>query len=89
MQRVGWDDWEGGNFFPAGDVPVQFSLQALDLHGNFSAPVRYDYTVRHCGPVPTMIERDDNIPALRELLDELGQARQVQAQVLSNEACPA
>lgn len=49
----------------------------------------YDYTVRHCGPVPTMIERDDNIPALHELLDELDQARQIQAHVLSNEACPA
>jgi uncharacterized protein (UPF0276 family) len=49
----------------------------------------YDYTVRHCGPVPTMIERDDNIPALHELLDELDQARQIQAHVLSNEVCPA
>ena len=39
----------------------------------------YDYTLQHCGSVPTMIERDDNIPPLHELLDELDLARQVQA----------
>ena len=32
-----------------------------------------------------MIERDDNIPALHELLDELDQARQVHVQVLASE----
>jgi uncharacterized protein (UPF0276 family) len=37
----------------------------------------YGYTLQHCGSVPTMIERDDNIPALHELLDELDQARLV------------
>jgi uncharacterized protein (UPF0276 family) len=40
----------------------------------------YAYTVQHCGAVPTMIERDDNIPALHALLDELDQARVVQSQ---------
>jgi len=45
--------------------------------------------VRHCGSVPTMIERDDNIPALHELLDELDHARQVRAQALQIEECPA
>lgn len=49
----------------------------------------YDYTVQHCGAVPTMIERDDNIPALHELLDELDQARQIQAQALQAQECPA
>ncbi len=49
----------------------------------------YGYTVQHCGSVPTMIERDDNIPALHELLDELDQARQVQAQALQAQECPA
>jgi uncharacterized protein (UPF0276 family) len=34
------------------------------------------------GAVPTMIERDDNIPALDVLLDELDHARQVQTQAL-------
>lgn len=45
----------------------------------------YGYTVQHCGAVPTMIERDDNIPALDELLDELDHARQIQAQALQPE----
>ena len=40
----------------------------------------YGYTLRHCGSVPTMIERDDNIPELHELLDELDLARQIHAQ---------
>lgn len=43
----------------------------------------YGYTLKHCGSVPTMIERDDNIPALHTLLDELDQARQVHAQALA------
>ncbi len=54
----------------------------------------YAYTVQRCGTVPTMIERDDNIPALRELLDELDHARAVQAKALhaqtsQTEACAA
>ena len=49
----------------------------------------YDHTVRHCGPVPTMIERDDHIPPLEMLLDELDQARQVQAQALQVPECVA
>lgn len=35
----------------------------------------YRQALNHFGPVPTMIERDDNIPALEELLLELNQAR--------------
>jgi len=55
----------------------------------------YRYTLQHCGSVPTMIERDDNIPALHELLDELDHARVVHAQALASatarvvEECPA
>lgn len=49
----------------------------------------YDYTLRRCGPVPTMIERDDNIPPLEQLLDELDQARTVQEQALLSEVCAA
>ncbi len=30
----------------------------------------YAYAMRHMGPVPTLIERDDNVPALQELVDE-------------------
>ena len=37
----------------------------------------YAYTLQHCASVPTMIERDDHIPALHELLDELDHARLV------------
>jgi uncharacterized protein (UPF0276 family) len=55
----------------------------------------YAYTLQHCGRVATMIERDDNIPALPDLLDELDHARQIHAQALkpghlvANEECPA
>ena len=42
----------------------------------------YRYTVQRLGFVPTMIERDDNIPALDELLDELAMVRTVAAEAL-------
>ena len=42
----------------------------------------YAYTVRRLGAVPTMIERDDNIPPLTELLDELDTVRRIAAQNL-------
>ncbi len=41
----------------------------------------YEAAVRRFGSVPTMIERDDNIPPLEVLLNELETARQVAAQV--------
>jgi uncharacterized protein (UPF0276 family) len=44
----------------------------------------YAYTMQHCGSVPTMIERDDNIPPLPELLDELEHARQVHESALAS-----
>jgi hypothetical protein len=37
----------------------------------------YREAVEHFGPVPTMIERDDNIPELGELVAELDVARAV------------
>jgi len=40
----------------------------------------YEAAVRHFGVVPTMIERDDNIPELGELLAELDVARRLAAQ---------
>jgi uncharacterized protein (UPF0276 family) len=43
----------------------------------------YAHTLQHCGSVPSMIERDDNIPALDVLLDELDLAREVHAQALA------
>jgi uncharacterized protein len=39
----------------------------------------YGEAIRHCGPVSTMIERDDKIPPLGELVAELGQARAIAA----------
>jgi uncharacterized protein (UPF0276 family) len=44
----------------------------------------YAYAMQVCGPVPTMIERDDNIPALSELVAELGIARRVQIHALKS-----
>ncbi len=37
----------------------------------------YVAALRHCGPVSTMIERDDNIPPLAELVGELERAREL------------
>lgn len=43
----------------------------------------YAYTLQRIGWVPTMIERDDNIPPLAELIAELDQARQIAVEVCS------
>ncbi|MBL4598672.1 MAG: DUF692 domain-containing protein [Rhizobiaceae bacterium] len=45
----------------------------------------YEKALRRFGPVSTMIERDDNIPPLAELLDELNRARHIASGVLSHE----
>jgi uncharacterized protein (UPF0276 family) len=42
----------------------------------------YAYTLQRIGWVPTMIERDDDIPPLGELVAELDQARRIAAAVL-------
>jgi uncharacterized protein (UPF0276 family) len=44
----------------------------------------YAYTLERIGFVPTMIERDDNIPPLPELIQELDLARAI-AQRVQNE----
>jgi uncharacterized protein (UPF0276 family) len=52
----------------------------IDTHDHpIAAPVwdLYGAAVAHFGAVPTMIERDDNIPALSELVAELDVAREV------------
>jgi hypothetical protein len=46
----------------------------------------YAAAVRELGPVSTMIERDDNIPPLAELLDELAQARQIAEPIIAGRA---
>ena len=43
----------------------------------------YAYTLQRLGPVPTMIERDDDIPPLPVLLQELDQARQLARRTLA------
>jgi uncharacterized protein (UPF0276 family) len=50
------------------DHPVRAEVWAL-----------YEHALRRFGPVPTMIERDDHIPPLDELLDELAVARRLAA----------
>lgn len=49
----------------------------------------YRAALARCGAVATMIERDDNIPELGELLDELALARRFAAQGLAQAACAA
>jgi hypothetical protein len=46
----------------------------------------YEHTLRRMGPKPTMIERDDDIPALPELLAELDIARRISARVAADTA---
>ena len=57
----------------------------IDTHDHpICAPVwdLYAYTVARLGPVPAMIERDDNIPPLDTLLAELELARTIAADAL-------
>ena len=49
----------------------------------------YREAIARFGPVSTMIERDDNIPPLPELLDELDLARAISAEVLGTATAPA
>jgi len=46
----------------------------------------YRDTIRRVGSVPTMIERDDNIPPFAELVDELQQARRISNRETRQEA---
>ncbi|KQX20708.1 MULTISPECIES: MNIO family bufferin maturase [unclassified Sphingomonas] len=46
----------------------------------------YDHALDRLGPVATMIERDDAIPPLADLLDELGHARSIGAARLRSAA---
>ena len=45
----------------------------------------YEYALHRLGSVPTMIERDDNIPPLSELLEELETAKAIASKVLKIE----
>lgn len=71
-----------------GDRVRQIHLAGHEDHGDYLIDTHdhpvcnavwdlYAYAVERLGQVPTMIERDDNIPALPELLAELDQARAI------------
>jgi hypothetical protein len=80
-----FDPLEYLNAIPPARVQ-QIHLAGHEDHGDYLVdthdhPVRsevwelYASAVRRCGPVSTMIERDDHIPPLAELCAELDQAR--------------
>ncbi len=57
----------------------------IDTHDHPIVPPVYDlyrYTLAQLGWVPTMIERDDNIPPLSELIDELDLVRKTAGSAL-------
>lgn len=57
----------------------------IDTHDHPICPGVYDlyrHAIERLGWIPTMIERDDNIPPLAELLAELAQVKAVAASVL-------
>lgn len=75
-----------------GDRVRQIHLAGHEDHGDYLIDTHdhpicnavwdlYAYAVERLGQVPTMIERDDNIPALPELLAELNQARAIASRV--------
>lgn len=88
----GYDAMDFLNGIPA-DRVIQFHLAGhsdmvnyvVDTHDH---PVRgevwdlYAAALRRFGPVSTMIERDDHIPPLPELMQELGHARSIAGAVL-------
>ena len=87
----GFDPLDYLNGIPAARVQ-QFHLAGHEDHGRYiidthDQPVPdpvwelYAQALRRFGPVSTMIERDDNIPPLAELVDELERARRIAAQV--------
>ncbi len=64
----------------------------IDTHDHPVAPAvwsLYRAACRLFGSVPTMIERDDNIPALPELLAEVAVARSIATEVLSTYSEPS
>lgn len=87
----GFDALDYLNGIPAARVQ-QLHLAGHEDHGRYvidthdhpvSDPVwdLYAQALRRFGPVSTMIERDDHIPPLAELVEELEHARRIAAQV--------
>jgi uncharacterized protein len=90
----GFDPQDFIDAMPASQVR-QIHLAGHEDHGSYVIDTHdhpvcdkvwdlYVYTLRRLGMVPTMIERDDNIPPLSELIDELDMARNIAAQALAS-----
>jgi uncharacterized protein (UPF0276 family) len=61
----------------------------LDTHGRaIAAPVLelLEWTIERVGPVPVLLERDNDVPELSELLRELAALRELQARALCRHA---
>ncbi len=72
----------------AGHHQVEDDL-IIDSHGApVSAPVwdLLEHTYRHVGPVPTLLERDFDIPPLDELMGEVAQIRRAGERALASRA---
>ncbi|MBT9568759.1 MAG: DUF692 domain-containing protein [Thiobacillus sp.] len=92
----GFDPIEFLDHLP-GERVRQIHLAGHSDHGDYivdthdhpvAAPVwdLYRYTCSRFGAVATMIERDDNIPELGVLIEELDRARAIAAEALGSEA---
>jgi len=64
--RVGGDWWDRGETGWAHDLNATFSVQALDLRGNWSEPARFDYTIRNSQPPIWMQEPAADGPNILE-----------------------
>jgi uncharacterized protein (UPF0276 family) len=80
------------------DRVVQIHLAGHSNEGDYiidthDAPViqpvwdLYAETLKRFGRISTMVERDDNIPPLAELLQEVDHARQIATTVFTGSAC--
>jgi len=70
-----WYIHTAGHYVEAQDLRV-------DTHGTAVCNEVWsllDAAYRHCGPVPTLLERDFNFPPLTELLAEVARIRDLQA----------
>jgi uncharacterized protein (UPF0276 family) len=65
---------------------TDYGTHAIDDHGSAvsdSVWELYRHTLRRLGPVPTIVEWDENVPALERLAAESRRARAIEAEVLS------
>ncbi|AHZ73437.1 hypothetical protein OU5_P0185 (plasmid) [Pseudomonas mandelii JR-1] len=91
-----FDPWTFISALPAGRIRQlhlaghsDYGHYLIDTHDHpISDPVwqLYQRTLRHLGPVATLLERDDHFPPLAELLVELDKARTLGAAALKAEA---